>query len=207
MVIAIDGPAGAGKSSVARAAAERLGFTYLDTGAMYRAVALRTVDGGGDPAEIARAARIELGERVTLDDEDVTERIREPRVSEAASRVSADPAVREALVEQQRRILSDGDWVAEGRDIGTVVAPDAEVKVFLTADPAERARRRAAELGTDPDVVLREQTMRDERDRSREVGPLAPAPDAVPVDTTGLTLDQVVEQIVTLAVEAKELTS
>ena len=207
MVIAIDGPAGAGKSSVARAAAERLGFTYLDTGAMYRAVALRTVDGGGDPAEIARTARIELGERVTLDGEDVTERIREPRVSEAASRVSADPAVREALVEQQRRILADGDWVAEGRDIGTVVAPDAEVKVFLTADPVERARRRAAELGTDPDVVLREQTMRDERDRSRAVGPLAPAPDAVPVDTTGLTLDEVVEQIVTLAVEAKELTS
>ena len=207
MVIAIDGPAGAGKSSVARAAAERLGFTYLDTGAMYRAVALRTVDGGGDPAEIARTARIELGERVTLDGDDVTERIREPRVSEAASHVSADPAVREALVEQQRRILADGNWVAEGRDIGTVVAPDAEVKVFLTADPVERARRRAAELGTDPDVVLREQAMRDERDRSREVGPLAPAPDAVPVDTTGLTLDQVVEQIVTLAVEAKELTS
>ena len=206
MVIAIDGPAGAGKSSVARAAAERLGFTYLDTGAMYRAVAYRTGD-GGDPAAIARDARLELGERVTLDGEDVTERIREPWVSEAASRVSADPAVREALVEQQRRILADGDWVAEGRDIGTVVAPDAEVKVFLTADPVERARRRAAELGTDPDVVLREQAMRDERDRSREVGPLAPAPDAVPVDTTGLTFDQVVEQIVTLAVEAKEIQS
>ena len=105
---------------------------------------------------------------MTLDGEDVTERIREPWVSEAASRVSSDPAVREALVEQQRRILADGDWVAEGRDIGTVVAPDAEVKVFLTADPAERARRRAAELGTDPEVVLREQAMRDERDRSRE---------------------------------------
>jgi len=207
MVIAIDGPAGAGKSSVARAAAERLGFTYLDTGAMYRAVALRTVDGGGDPAEIARSARIELGERVTLDGEDVSERIREPRVSEAASRVSSDPAVREALVEQQRRMLSDGDWVAEGRDIGTVVAPEAEVKVFLTAEPAERARRRAAELGSDPEVVLREQTMRDERDRNRDVGPLAPARDAVPVDTTGLTLDEVVEQIVTLAVEAKELAS
>jgi cytidylate kinase len=206
MVIAIDGPAGAGKSSVARAAAERLGFTYLDTGAMYRAVAYRTGD-GGDPAAIARDARLELGERVTLDGEDVTDRIREPWVSEAASRVSADPVVREALVEQQRRILADGDWVAEGRDIGTVVAPDAEVKVFLTADPVERARRRAAELGTDPDVVLREQAMRDERDRSREVGPLAPAPDAVPVDTTALTFDQVVEQIVTLAVEAKELTS
>jgi len=206
MVIAIDGPAGAGKSSVARAAAERLGFTYLDTGAMYRAVALRT-GGGGDAAEVARVVRLDLGERVTLDGEDVTGRIREPRVSEAASRVSADPAVREALVEQQRRILADGDWVAEGRDIGTVVAPEAEVKVFLTADPAERARRRAAELGTDSEVVLREQAMRDERDRNREVGPLAPAPDAVPVDTTGLTLDQVVEQIVTLAVEAKELTS
>ena len=204
MVIAIDGPAGAGKSTVARAAAERLGFTYLDTGAMYRAVAWRAGD-GGDPAAIARAARLGLGERVTLDGEDVTERIREPWVSEAASRVSADPAVREALVEQQRRILSEGDWVAEGRDIGTVVAPEAEVKVFLTADPAERARRRAEELGSDVEVVLREQAMRDERDRSREVGPLAPAPVAVPVDTTSLSLDQVVEQIVTLAVEAKEL--
>ena len=204
MVIAIDGPAGAGKSTVARAAAERLGFTYLDTGAMYRAVAWRAGN-DGDPAAIARAARLGLGERVTLDGEDVTERIREPWVSEAASRVSADPAVREALVEQQRRILSEGDWVAEGRDIGTVVAPEAEVKVFLTADPAERARRRATELGSDVEVVLREQAMRDERDRSREVGPLAPAPDAVPVDTTSLSLDQVVEQIVTLAVEAQEL--
>jgi cytidylate kinase len=202
MVIAIDGPAGAGKSTVARAAAERLGFTYLDSGAMYRAVAIR----GGDPATVAREARLELGDRVTVDGEDVTELIREPWVSEAASRVSSDPAVREALVEQQRRILADGDWVAEGRDIGTVVAPDAEVKVFLTADPAERARRRAAELGTDPEIVAREQALRDERDRNREVSPLVPAPDAVPVDTTGLTLDQVVEQIVTLAVEAKELT-
>jgi cytidylate kinase len=201
MVIAIDGPAGAGKSTVARAAAERLGFTYLDTGAMYRAVALR----GGDPAAVAREARLELGERITLDGEDVTERIREPWVSEAASRVSSDPAVREALVEQQRRILADGDWVAEGRDIGTVVAPEAAVKVYLTADPAERARRRAAQLGSDPGVVLREQAMRDERDRNRDVGPLAPAPDAVPVDTTALTFDQVVEQIVTLAVEAKEI--
>ena len=204
MVIAIDGPAGAGKSTVARAAAERLGFTYLDTGAMYRAVAWRSRD-DGDAAAIARAARLELGERVTLDGEDVTERIREPWVSEAASRVSSDPAVREALVAQQRRMLADGDWVAEGRDIGTVVAPDAAVKVFLTADPQERARRRAAELGTDVEVVLREQAMRDERDRSRAASPLAPAPDAVPVDTTGLTFDQVVDQIVTLAVEAKEI--
>ena len=201
MVIAIDGPAGAGKSTVARAAAERLGFTYLDSGAMYRAVALR----GGDPATVAREARLELGERVTLDGEDVTEQIREPWVSEAASRVASDPAVREALVEQQRRILTEGDWVAEGRDIGTVVAPGAEVKVFLTADPAERARRRAAELGTDEQIVLRELILRDERDRTREVSPLIAAPDAVPVDTTGLTLDEVVDQIVTLAVEAKEI--
>ena len=204
MVIAIDGPAGAGKSSVARAAAERLGFTYLDSGAMYRAVAAASA-GGADPAEVARTARLELGERVRLDGEDVTERIREPWVSEAASRVSADPAVRKALVAQQRRILASGDWVAEGRDIGTVVAPDADVKVFLTASPEERARRRAAELGTDAGVVLREQTMRDERDRSREHSPLAPAVDAVPVDTTGLSLEEVVDQIVTLAVEAKEL--
>ena len=125
MVIAIDGPAGAGKSSVARAAAERLGFTYLDTGAMYRAVACRAAADGADPAEVARNARLELGERVRLDGEDVTDRIREPWVSEAASRVSADPRVREALVAQQRRILEQGDWVAEGRDIGTVVAPGA----------------------------------------------------------------------------------
>jgi cytidylate kinase len=205
MVIAIDGPAGAGKSTVARAAAERLGFTYLDTGAMYRAVACRAAGDGSDAAAVARSARLEVGERVTLDGEDVTERIREPWVSEAASRVSSDPAVREALVAQQQRILADGDWVAEGRDIATVVAPDAAVKVYLTADPAERARRRAAELGSDPAVVLREQTMRDERDRTRPVAPMGPAPDAVPVDTTALSLDEVVDQIVTLVVEAKEL--
>jgi cytidylate kinase len=204
MVIAIDGPAGAGKSSVARAAAERLGFTYLDTGAMYRAVAYRAKD-APDAAAVARDVKLELGERVLVDGEDVTERIREPWVSEAASRVSSDPGVREALVAQQRRLLGDGDWVAEGRDIGTVVMPGAEVKVFLTASPGERARRRAAQLGTDAQVVLKEQTMRDERDRSREHSPLAAAADAVPVETTGLSLEEVVEQIVTLAVEAKEL--
>jgi CMP/dCMP kinase len=204
VVIAIDGPAGAGKSSVARAAAERLGFTYLDTGAMYRAVAYRAAD-ADDPAAVARGLKLELGDRVRVDGEDVTEVIREPWVTEASSRVSSDPGVREALVVQQRRLLGQGDWVAEGRDIGTVVMPDAEVKVFLTASPEERARRRAAELGSDAAVVLQEQTMRDERDRSREHSPLAPAADAVPVDTTGLSLEEVVEQIVTLAVEAQEL--
>src|SRR3954463_9754312 len=218
MVIAIDGPAGAGKSSVARAAAERLGFTYLDSGAMYRAVACRAETDGADAAEVARTVRLPLGgrgrpggggapggARARPAGEAVGARRGEPWVSEAASRVSSDPAVREALVAQQRRILAEGDWVAEGRDIGTVVAPEAEGKVSPPAAPEERARRRADELGTDPEVVLREQAMRDERDRSREHSPLAPAADAVPVDTTGLSLDEVVEQIVMLAVEAKEL--
>ena len=149
MVIAIDGPAGAGKSSVARAAAERLGFTYLDTGAMYRAVACRAKPTAPTRPRSRAARGSSSGSACCVDGEDVTERIREPWVSEAASRVSADPGVREALVAQQRRILEQGDWVAEGRDIGTVVAPDADVKVFLTASPEERARRRAAELGTD----------------------------------------------------------
>ncbi len=205
MVIAIDGPAGAGKSSVARAASERLGFTYLDTGAMYRAVAYWAASSHLDPAAVARDSHLELGERVLLDGHDITEQIREHWVSEAASRVSTDPAVREALVAQQRRILDDGNWVAEGRDIGTVVAPDAAVKVFLTASPQERARRRAAELDGDVESVLAELIERDARDAGREHAPLVPATDAVPVDSTGLSLDAVVEQIVTLAVEAQEI--
>ncbi|MDP9293052.1 MAG: (d)CMP kinase [Actinomycetota bacterium] len=205
MVIAIDGPAGAGKSSVARAAAERLGFTYLDTGAMYRAVAYWASTVHLDPPRVAHGTRIEVGERVVLDGHDLTQHIREPWVSEAASRVSADPAVREALVEQQRRILREGDWVAEGRDIGTVVAPDAEVKVFLTADPEERARRRAAELGIDAESVLADLVERDARDSQRAHAPLVPAADAVPVDSTGLSLEEVVDQILTLAMEAREI--
>lgn len=204
MVIAIDGPAGAGKSTVARALAARLGFTYLDTGAMYRCVALACMQRDGDPpAEVAAGARIVVGERIMLDGRDVTEAIRSPEVSSAASRVAADPAVREALVAAQRRLLADGDWVAEGRDIGTVVAPDAELKVFLTADPAERARRRAAELGGDEASVLAEQEQRDVRDRSRAHSPLRPAPDAVEVDTTGLSFDAVVERIAALAEHAR----
>src|ERR1700716_1185727 len=156
MVVAIDGPAGAGKSTVARALARELGFTYLDSGAMYRAVALASIGQGREPAEVAPALRIELGDRVLLDGRDVTDAIRRPEVSEAASRAAADPAVREAMVAEQRRLLSSGQWVAEGRDIGTVVAPDAAVKVFLTADPEERARRRASEIGADPGTVLAE---------------------------------------------------
>lgn len=199
MVIAIDGPAGAGKSTVAKAVARRLGFTYLDSGAMYRAVALAALERGLEPAEVAPTARIELGDRVLLDGRDVTEEIRTPEISEAASEAAAQRVVRAAMVAEQRRLLGRGDWVAEGRDIGTVVAPDADLKVFLTADPKERARRRAAELGADPQAVLAEQTIRDERDRTRAHSPLQPAPGAVELDTTTLTLDQVVERVADLA--------
>jgi CMP/dCMP kinase len=202
MVVAIDGPAGAGKSSVARAVASKLGYTYLNSGAMYRSVALAAMREHVMPAVIADDVHIELGERVLLDGRDVTSEIRAPEVSEAASRAAADPAVRKAMVAQQRRLLGAGNWVAEGRDIGTVVAPDAPVKVFLTADPAERARRRAAELGVDPATVLAEQTLRDERDRSREHSPLAPAPGAVVLDTTGLTLEEVTARVVGLVRKA-----
>lgn len=206
MVIAIDGPAGAGKSSVARVVAERLGFTYLDTGAMYRAVALAAADRGEPPAVVAEAIDIALDHhRVCVDGRDVSEAIRTPEVTEGASRVATDPAVRVALVAKQQALLRDGDWVAEGRDIALVVAPDAEVKVFLTADPDERARRRATQLSVDVDTVRREQAMRDERDSSGERSVRAPAPDAVPVDTTGLSLDEVVDQVVVLAVEAQAL--
>jgi cytidylate kinase len=194
MVVAIDGPAGAGKSTVARALAEALGFTYLDSGAMYRAVALQSIRNGGAPADAARG--LETGLLTSPD-------IRTPEVSEAASKVATNPAVRAALVERQRELLADGDWVAEGRDIGTVVAPDAAVKVFLTADPAERARRRAAELGADPAVVLQEQTLRDEQDTRREHSPLRPAPGAVEVDTTGKSIAEVVAEIAQLVTEAR----
>jgi len=205
MVIAIDGPAGAGKSTVARAVAERLGFTYLDTGAMYRAVALAAAGREDDAPEIADRAEIQVGDRVLLDGRDVTDEIRTPEASAGASRVAADPGVRAALVRKQRELVQEGDWVAEGRDIGSVVAPDAAVKVFLTATPEERARRRAAQTGGDPREVLREQAERDRRDTSAERTVLEPAADAVPVDTTGLDLDEVVAQIEVLATEAREL--
>ena len=204
MVVAIDGPAGAGKSTVARAVARALGFTYLDTGAMYRCVGLAAARRGVAPADVAGAIAIELGERVLLDGEDVTEAIRTPEASEGASRAAADPAVREAMVAQQRRIVADGDWVAEGRDIGTVVAPDAAVKVFLTASPEERARRRAEQIGADVRTVLAEQRIRDERDSTREHAPLAPAPDAVELDTTGLKLEDVVARVTALVNDHRE---
>jgi cytidylate kinase len=198
MLIAIDGPAGAGKSTVARAVARALGFTFLDTGAMYRAAALVALR-GGDPVGV----RVVVGERILLGDEDVTDEIRTPEVTEKASEISADPEVREALVARQRELIAGGDHVAEGRDIGTVVAPDAELKVFLTAAPEERARRRAVQLGADASQILVEQAIRDERDTVREHAPLRAADDAVQLDTTGLDLDEVVRRIVALAAERR----
>jgi cytidylate kinase len=201
MVIAIDGPAGAGKSTVARAVARTLGWTYLDSGAMYRAVALLVLASPArEPVALARAARIDIGGgRVLLDGRDVSGELRAPEVSEAASRVAADPEVRRALVRKQRGLIGEGDWVAEGRDIGTVVAPDAALKIFLTAAAEERARRRAAELGADARAVLAEQALRDARDATRAHSPLRPAPGAVTLDTTELSVEEVVGRIVALA--------
>jgi cytidylate kinase len=216
MLVAIDGPAGAGKSTVARAVARELGFTYLDTGAMYRCVALLSLAAPAqEPGVLAAAARIELGAGPAVSSERPAagageereavegKRIRSPEVSETASLVAADPGVRDALVAKQRGLIAAGDWVAEGRDIGTVVAPGAELKVFLTASPQERAHRRALELGADPGAVLAEQTLRDERDSTRSHSPLRAAADAVPIDTTDLTLEQVVARIAVLARSSK----
>jgi cytidylate kinase len=187
MIVAIDGPAGAGKSTVARAVARALGFPYLDSGAMYRCAALAWPR---DPARLD--IRFE-GDRVLLDGEDVSEAIRTPEISRRASELATDPAVREAMLAKQRALIAEGDWVAEGRDIGTVVAPDAEVKVWLTAAEAERARRRGQPLDE-----VRE---RDARDAGREHSPMVPAPDAIDVDTTGLSIEEVVERIAGLVGE------
>jgi CMP/dCMP kinase len=208
MVIAIDGPAGAGKSTVARGVADALRLTYLDSGAMYRSVALAALRAGIDPddaealGELARGVEISLeGPAVLLDRHDVTERIREPDVTDAASRVATHPQVRDAMVARQRALIERGSYVAEGRDIGTVVSPDAPLKVFLTAGDAERARRRAAETGEPLERVEAEQRRRDARDTEREHGALARAQDAVEVDTSDLAVDEVVARVVELARE------
>jgi cytidylate kinase len=208
MVIAIDGPAGAGKSTVARGVADALGFTFLDSGAMYRCVALAglrrgaDLDDGADLAAIARGLDIRLQPGlVELDGEDVTAAIRTPEVAAAASRISVHPQVREAMVDRQRALIAGGGYVAEGRDIGTVVSPDAPLKVFLTATDQERARRRAAETGESLGRVADDQRERDARDRERAHGALRPADDAVELDTTGLSVPEVIERVVALARE------
>jgi cytidylate kinase len=208
MVIAIDGPAGAGKSTVARGVADALGFTYLDSGAMYRCVAmaaLRTgadLDGEDAMGDLARALDITFdGNTALLEGQPVGEEIRSPEVTAAASRVSVHPQVRKAMVQRQRELIDAGSYVAEGRDIGTVVSPDSPLKVFLTASEEERAKRRAADSGETVEDVLLAQRDRDARDREREHGALQAAADAVELDTTGFEPEQVVERVVALARE------
>ena len=207
IVIAIDGPAAAGKSTIARRLATRLGFTYIDSGAMYRAVALWALREKLDPADmhrmeqLARAACIVLeadGTRVMLNGEDVTEAIRAAEVSRAASQVAAIPGVRRALVEKQRAIGEQNNVVMEGRDIGSIVFPHSDLKIFLDAESDERARRRAAEAKVDREAVSRQIRERDDRDRTRAEAPLTQAPDAVYVDSTGLSIEEVEESILKL---------
>ncbi len=202
VIVAIDGPAGAGKSTVARAVAARLGYTYIDTGAMYRAVALWATRASVDLddmlklEQLAKSAQIEFAaEAVLLNGEDVTQAIREPHISDAASKVSAVPGVRRAMREEQRRIAAQQSVVMEGRDIGTVVFPEAQVKIYLDADPEVRAERRAAQIGGVVDQIAQEIAERDRRDRTRTEAPLTQAPEAQYLDSTGLTLEQVQEAI------------
>lgn len=215
LVVAIDGTAGSGKSTASRGVAQRLGLRYLDTGAMYRAVAWQMLLDGIDPSDpepvAARAETVRIesdtdprAPGIRLDGVDVAREIRLPEVDVAVSPVSAVPRVREIVVAQQQDIIDSGGIVVEGRDIGTVVAPHAQLKVYLFADPSARARRRAAEaLGGERDVTIVQADLlrRDDHDSTRVASPLKPADDAVLLDTTALTLAEVVDQIVALAKE------
>jgi cytidylate kinase len=207
IVIAIDGPSGAGKGTVARTLASRLGYRHVDTGAMYRAVAWKARQeradlGDGDTiAAIASRARIDLAGGVSIDGHDVTSAIRTPDIDEAAAAVARHPQVRAVLVDRQRAFASDAGLVMEGRDIGTVVFPNADVKFYLDATPEERARRRAEDpahaIGRQPagrDRVAEALAARDRLDRTRDVSPLTMAPDAVYLDTTAMPIDEVVER-------------
>lgn len=217
IIVAIDGPSGAGKGTVARTIAQRLAYRHVDTGAMYRAVAWKACHDGVDlndaeaVAAIASRAQFTLDTRVAIDGRDVTDAIRTPEIDEAAAIVARHPPVRAALVARQRRMGEERGIVMEGRDIGSVVFPEAEVKVYLDAAPDERARRRAGDpahaAGRDAGVgaVAEALEARDHTDRTRVVSPLRLAPDAVYIDTTHLAVDEVVEQVMRL-VEAKELT-
>lgn len=223
MIVAIDGPSGAGKSTVAKAVAKKLGFSCLDTGAMYRAVAWRALQDGvslEDDAALGRIARTSvisfghvvgdpLPKEVFIDGHDVTSAIRTAEIDKAVSPTSAAPSVREALVDQQRRIGAEGDYVVEGRDIGTVVFPDAELKIFLTASDEERAHRRVRQnvdrgVGSiDYLEVLADLRRRDEADSTRATGPLMAAQDAVRIDSTSDYIETVIDRIVTLAQERR----
>ena len=200
MIVAIDGPAGAGKSTVARALAQRLGFHYLDTGAMYRALTWLALQWDVPLEDETKLGELAHAYPVTFDGDgevwiggnDVTKEIREPRVDKVVSRVARHPSVREVMRERQRELGHEGDSIIEGRDIGTVVAPDAEVKVYLVADETERARRRVADRpGIGADALATDLRMRDEGDAAQ----MQPAEDAELIDTTQLTIDQVVERI------------
>lgn len=215
IVVAIDGPAGAGKSTIARRVAERLGYLYIDTGAMYRAVALwalrngTALDDWHRLEQLALAADIQLAvasQRILLNGDDVTDAIREPELSEAASKVAAVPAVRRALVAKQQKFAEASNVVMEGRDVGTVIFPDARVKIFLDADPDVRATRRQQQLtekGTASDLrqVRREMSVRDQRDRSRAEAPLLQAPDATYLDASSLDIHDVEEAVLRIVRE------
>ncbi len=220
LVIAIDGPAGSGKSTIAARLAKKLGYINLESGAMYRAIALKAIeqqvplDDAAALTRLAQSSVIELeprgeGNRVLLDGRDVSQRIREADVTLAASQVSVHPPVRQVMVARQRQLGANGGVVMEGRDIGTAVFPEAEVKIFLDADPTVRAERRVLQNGSQsPDEarkVLDEIAARDQRDRTRTASPLIPAPDAVILDTTQKSIDQVVDEVEKIAKQRSEV--